>query len=538
MKRYWWALISCLVIMPATEAQCEWISLSKSLQEVDIQRLSSDPRNPSLILVASDKRLYKSPDGGNSWKQVMSVRGAKNRIQFIYFDDAVRGRVYAATDKGIYRSDNYGEKWKLFFQGVGRDQNQVYTLGGWLRGEQKLMLAGTADGLFALDEETGSFKRLEFLPKTQVYSLLEINKSLFALTDQGIYKTSDGERWERVTMETRAETSETSLEQFDIEEMPTSAPFLNLAFVTNQNRLLCATDKGVLESSVKGDEWTYLKGQPFKKINSIAAGRDTFYAATDLGIYRLDPKLNRFEAMVEGLGSKEVSSLYFSQSGDYLLAGTRSGVFKYSHPELTYFIPMEIASRPSGAEFIKQFQHEPSIAEVQNAAIRYAEVHPSKIEAWRSAASRKALLPTLSFSRGVDSDENIDIDRGGTGDADKFISGPVEKSSDWSIGLNWNLGEIIWNDDQTSIDTRSRLLVELRDDMLSKVTHLYYQRRRLQIDMALSPKRDLSLEIENVIKLEELTAGIDALTGNFFSARLRQLESRQPPLKKEIVIKR
>ena len=232
--------------------------------------------------------------------------------------------------------------------------------------------------------------------------------------------------------------------------------------------------------------------------------------------------------MVQGLGSNEVTSLYFSQSGDYLLAGTKSGVFKYSHPEINYSIPMEPVGRPSGEEFLKQFDREPTIIEVQNAAIRYAEVNPSKIEAWRTAASRKALLPTLSFSKGVSQDENVDIDRGGTNDPDRFISGPMENSYDWSVGLSWNLGELIWNDDQTSIDTRSRLLVELRDDMLSKVTHLYYERRRLQIDMGLSPKKDFPLEIENVIKLQELTAGIDALTGGYFSKRLSQLEASSP----------
>lgn len=527
MKKRWWTLALIFLITPVPPAQCEWISLSKSLQEAEIHRLSSDPKNPSLILAAADKRLYKSPDGGNSWKQVLSVRGAENRIQFIYFDDTVRGRVYAATDKGIYRSDNYGDKWSLFFQGVGRDQNRVRALSTALRAGRKTILAGTADGLFAIDEENKSSERLESLPRTSVYSLLKTDAALFALTEQGIYKTSENDRWERVYVETRDEAADTSLEQFDIEEMPTSAPLSNLAFITNQNRVICATGKGVLEASAKGDEWNYLKGQPFKKVSSVAAGRDTFYAATDLGIYRWDPKANRFDEMVEGLGSKEVTSLHFSESGDYLLAGTNSGVFKYSRPELNYSLPMEVASRPSGIEFMKQFQHEPTIAEVQNATIRYAEVHPSKIESWRAAASRKAFLPTLSFSRGVDSDENIDIDRGGTGDPDRFIAGPEERSTDWSVSVNWDLGEIIWNDDQTSIDTRSRLLVELRDDMLSKVTHLYYERRRLQIDMALSPKKDFPLEIENVIKLQELTAGIDALTGGYFTKRIDRIGERK-----------
>ena len=286
MKKHWWLLALIFLITPVPVAQCEWISLSKTLQEADVQRLSSDPRNPSLILAASDKRLYKSPDGGNSWKQVLSVRGAENRIQFIYFDESVRGRVYAATDKGIYRSDNYGDKWSLFFQGVGPDQNRVYAVSAWSHKNRKIILAGTADGLFTIDEESKSAERLESLPRTSVYSLLKLDRALFALTEQGIYRTSEDDRWERVYVVVRAEVADASLEQFDIEEMPTSPPASNLAFIANQNLLLCATDKGVLESSLKGDQWNYLKDQPCKRIHAIAAGRDTFYTATDLGIYR------------------------------------------------------------------------------------------------------------------------------------------------------------------------------------------------------------------------------------------------------------
>ncbi len=131
----------------------------------------------------------------------------------------------------------------------------------------------------------------------------------------------------------------------------------------------------------------------------------------------------------------------------------------------------------------------------------------------------------MSLGSSVNDDENIDLDRGGTNDADKFIQGPNEKSFDWSVGLNWNLGEIIWNDDQTSIDTRSRLMVQLRDDVLNEITHLYYERRRLQVEMALASVSDLSVQIEKQIRLEELTAGMDALTGGYFSKRLNEMNA-------------
>ena len=82
---------------------------------------------------------------------------------------------------------------------------------------------------------------------------------------------------------------------------------------------------------------------------------------------------------------------------------------------------------------------------------------------------------------------------------------------------------LIWNSDQTSIDTRSKLMVELRDDIMNEITRTYFERRRLQIEMVTSSPNDLKVSLEKELRLQELTADIDALTGGYFS---NQLEDR------------
>ena len=137
---------------------------------------------------------------------------------------------------------------------------------------------------------------------------------------------------------------------------------------------------------------------------------------------------------------------------------------------------------------------------------------------------RKAWLPTLSVTADSDTNENIDLDRGGTNDPDRFIIGPEEKSTDFHAGLSWDLGDLVWNDDQTSIDTRSKLMAELRDDLLNEVTHLYFERRRLQVERLMTGPKELPLEIEKELKLQELTAGIDALTGGYLTKKLDETQ--------------
>lgn len=504
-----------LLLMPVSPAMSQWISLSKSLQELNIHEIASDPKNPSIIISASERQVYKSKDAGATWIKVMALRGS-NRVTDIHFDTAKPGRVYLSTQKGIYRSENFGDRWEVFFKGIGENKSQFNTVAAF----SGLILAGAADGLFVMAEDGREAQRVEELPRATVYALSSTGPFIFAVTEKGIYRSQEGRRWHSIYSEVRNEVP-TSLERFNIEEISLLPP-PGLAYAIGTKRLFYGAREGMIESQGDGQQWDALRGQPFKKIHCMTAGATTVFTATDTGIYRWDPSKKRFEELYLGLDSKEVRALSYSPVGDYLLAATRTGILKYAHPELglsPYAIPLE--AKPSSADLLLRFENEPTISEVQNAAIRYAEVHPDKIANWRKAASRKAYFPSVSLSRSVKQDENIDIDRGGTGDPDRFIYGPMENSYDWAFNLSWDLGDIVWNDDQTSIDTRSRLLVELRDDILSKVTHLYYERRRLQIDMTLAPKSDLGFEVENTIKLQELTAGIDALTGGYFNQRSR-----------------
>lgn len=68
-------------------------------------------------------------------------------------------------------------------------------------------------------------------------------------------------------------------------------------------------------------------------------------------------------------------------------------------------------------------------------------------------------------------------------------------------------------------------MVQLRDDVLNEVTRLYFERRRVQIEFLTSPPKEIATKLEKTLRLQELTAGIDALTGGYLSNRLRQVNS-------------
>jgi len=162
------------------------------------------------------------------------------------------------------------------------------------------------------------------------------------------------------------------------------------------------------------------------------------------------------------------------------------------------------------------FDREPTINEVHQLAIDYAEVNQEKIANWRVLARKKALLPDLSV--GLDRDAS-DLFHWNTGASpDELQKG--REIIDWDVSLSWDLADLVWSADQTAIDSRSKLMVELREDILDEVTRLYFERRRLQIELVSSDGSDGQITLGREMRIAELTALIDALTGGEFSKRI------------------
>ncbi len=519
-------MLLSLICLPGT-ARAEWTDLSKGLPETDIQAVAVDRTVPGRLYAASPRRVYLSQDLGAHWKQALSLRGSDNRIHFILVDPSDGRRVFVASERGIQASSDAGKSWEYLYRGVGKRAKAVYSLAADPR-DPGALWAGTSDGLAHLERKQAQI--VPGIPSVKVFSIFtakEAPEKLWAATEKGVYKSEDaGAHWERIYIEMvkGAEAAdETSLSQFQIEELLPSPSMSNVIRFPGTDDVLAASSKGVWRGSSR--DWMPLKNTqlPVERINYLTASAEAFYAATDRGVFRWREG-EGFKDVSDGLSSKEVRMIAYDERSGDLFAATRQGAFRYPKPDfkpsVTEGSAAQAASAPDAREILKRFENEPTIGQVQNAAIRYAEVHPDKIQAWRAAAARKALFPTFSVTADSGTDHNVDIDRGGTGDPDKFIIGPEETNTDWHAGFSWDLGELIWNNDQTSIDTRSKLLVELRDDVLNEVTHLYYERRRLQVEMLLTPAKELPLEIERQLKLDELTAGIDGLTGGYFSKAL------------------
>ena len=167
-----------------------------------------------------------------------------------------------------------------------------------------------------------------------------------------------------------------------------------------------------------------------------------------------------------------------------------------------------VISIAAAEDIMENFKHEPTIKEVQQAAIRYAEVQPEKIASWRRKAAVKGLFPEVS----------VDYDKTVYGYKGEFAIGPY----DWGVTVKWDLADIIWDYSQTSIDVRSRLMVKLRNNILEKLNGLYFERRKLQIELLQDSSTDPDKKLDKQLRVEELTAQIDGLTEGYFSCELKE----------------
>ena len=169
---------------------------------------------------------------------------------------------------------------------------------------------------------------------------------------------------------------------------------------------------------------------------------------------------------------------------------------------------------------VAALKREPAVREVQEAALRYFHVNRAQVSAMRVRAAWKALLPFTEVSGGYtrsDMDEdtvNAEFDPINPW----VIRGAGGKAYEIRGKLAWNLPALIFNAEELDVAS----LAGLMEGILKESTRLYFMRRRLQVDMILTPPTDQASLLTKELRLEELTGLIDAMTGGWFQRELIQ----------------
>lgn len=195
------------------------------------------------------------------------------------------------------------------------------------------------------------------------------------------------------------------------------------------------------------------------------------------------------------------------------------------------------ATRAPGTveEVLGAFAHEPTVGIVQRWAAAYAQVRPETVHRWLAASRGFAALPQLRFEYRVADDYGNDFEYFtpvGPVSTSADDGTPVQTDADvgqartFVVRASWDLDKLVMSSEQIRVLNEAQDVVRLRERVLGEVTRLYFERRRLQVDVLLAPKRDLHGQMRDELRLAELAAALDAYTGGRFSEALVQRAPR------------
>jgi photosystem II stability/assembly factor-like uncharacterized protein len=546
-------IVICLsLISDVFSAQGSWRRETGYIRE-KITRLFVHPEDAQNLFIGTENTIYVLDLAGQKLTPSLIAGGSKLKVYAFEFIPGPLAHILAATDKGLYSSQDKGRSWQKQNLGLDLQSQQCFSL--LYDPQYRKLYIGTAHGLYIRKTEKGDFEKEDSVASnTPVYKIQSDSDFFYIVTPQEVIRFGRldpgfGETIYRVF--DKEEEGEEYLENL---------PSINDFVVSPQkdSLFMAVPAHGILKSDDHGREWQELPslGVPVKDVNQVtfcpgiysgahpgvsSPGLSPVCAATETGVYVFQNKAwVRFD---QGITTQAITALAAGFQGT-IYAAADTGI--YSMPGLPLLVKEGASLNQEGVDnhaclreeklsdespvlrdvksayddYARYVEQEPAIQDVHRMVIEYADVSPDKIRNWKGKARMKSLLPSLS----------VGLDRMGTNlfhwntaaDPDELQKG--REYLGWDVSLSWDFSDLIWSSDQTSIDSRAKLMVELREDLLSHVTRIYFERRRIQMEIFkenISPVEG-DASFERHLRVAELTAIIDAMTGGMFSKRISQ----------------
>ncbi len=182
--------------------------------------------------------------------------------------------------------------------------------------------------------------------------------------------------------------------------------------------------------------------------------------------------------------------------------------------------------------FMNSFDGEPSIREVQHAALAHAGLERDDETRWAGRARLSNLFPEVDgeiawldeedgeqqYSEEiVPREENGEMYRESV---ENEVSDASQFRRAYSIEATIDLGGLVFDPDELSASRERRHRETARRKLLAEVTDLYFERRKKQILRVADPPDDWQKRLDLLLAIDRLTARLDGLTGGWFRDQL------------------
>lgn len=278
-------------VLMSEDAGETWSSVGLDLPPgLTLGAFAVDPRGADTLYLGSDVSyspddaprafgMFKSADGGRTWRQINRGLPEDSRIIAIAVDPQVPETVYTAllsidthTSRGVYKSTNGGEEWAA----SGLENTYLGQL--VIDPRQPSTLYAIDGGLLRSDDAGDSWVRPILADVPGRWSSLTVDPTdssrLYLSTDEGIFRSSDaGRRWQPINR---------GLTNVDVQSIAVDP----LA----RDVLYCGTSRlGAFRSEDGGLRWQALGTDPFTSVHALAVHfetSDVVYAGTNRGLLR------------------------------------------------------------------------------------------------------------------------------------------------------------------------------------------------------------------------------------------------------------
>jgi len=174
---------------------------------------------------------------------------------------------------------------------------------------------------------------------------------------------------------------------------------------------------------------------------------------------------------------------------------------------------------------LARLSHEPSLDELKRAALSYLDADPKTARRWRKSPNRAALLPTVKFTYDHDFERDEALDRY-QDDPDRW-GADTDRDIGFQVSAQWELDELVFNSDEVRVWGALADRAARRESVLTVLVGYYFERRRLQLKQRLAPPTAIEAQWELSLRITELTASIDSLTGGALTRGMKKKKHRK-----------
>ena len=167
---------------------------------------------------------------------------------------------------------------------------------------------------------------------------------------------------------------------------------------------------------------------------------------------------------------------------------------------------------------LKRLEKEPTLDALIAAALKQANADVESVRSWQRRVRLSPMLPTVKVSVGYDLERDESLDRTQE-DPDRW-GADTDRDLAMQLTAQWEFDKLIFHPDELKIYNALADRAERREAVITMIIAYWFERRQLQLTLAVRPPKDVTEKNRITLRMKELGACIDALTGGALTRNL------------------